>query len=317
MTNKNGHEGQIAKKQGREEKLGEIKTREPRVPREEVELSQNRKRGRPRKDAQAVDPEALPATPMEAHHHMSQGSRDREDILKLVIEHPDDPALKVGISNLMRFWSLYLHVPQNFIPDLNDHLLARILEQGFNGEEHHFTDEERSHLTIAKGRMYRHKILRVNYTTYDMRRDQDTISPRTRPDIMVLNPGEDDISERRAHPYWYARVCGIFHVNVEYTGPAFVSKKQRRMEFLWVRWYGRDLGALGGFGRKRLHRVGFVDADEPGAFGFLDPALVLRGAHLIPAFAHGRTKELMGPSVMRSHQEPRDDADWRYHYVNM
>lgn len=316
MTNKNGHEGQIAKKQGREQELGAIKAREPEVP-TDVDTLQTHKRGRFRKDDKTIDPEALPNTPMEAHHHMSQGSRDREDIVKLVLSHPDDPALKVRMYFLLSC-RLYLHtVSQNFIPELKDHLLARILGQGFNGEEHNFTNEERSHITISRGRMYRHKILRVNYTTYDMRRDQDCISPRTRPDVMVLNPGEDDVSERRSHPYWYARVCGIFHVNVQYTGPAFVSKKEHRVEFLWVRWYGRDLRALGGFGRKRLHRVGFVDVDEPGAFGFLDPALVLRSVHLIPGFEHGRTTDLMGPSLLRSFQEDADDADWRYYYVNM
>ena len=60
--------------------------------------------------------------------------------------------------------------------------------------------------------------MRVNYTTYDMRRDQDTINPRTHADVMVLNPGDEE-SEDERHPYWYARVCGIFHANVLYLGP--------------------------------------------------------------------------------------------------
>ena len=48
--------------------------------------------------------------------------------------------------------------------------------------------------------------MRVNYTTYDVRHDQDTISTGNHHDVMVLS-GE---SEAGAHPYWYAHVLGIF-----------------------------------------------------------------------------------------------------------
>lgn len=96
-----------------------------------------------------------------------------------------------------------------------------------------------------------------------------------------------------------------------------MSHQERHIEFLWVRWFGRDLGAMGGFRTHRLHRLGFVDADDAGAFGFLDPAHVVRGVHLIPAFAHGKRSDLMGPSVMRVHQEDDDASDWKYFYVNM
>jgi len=55
--------------------------------------------------------------------------------------------------------------------------------------------------------------------------------------------------------------------------------------------------------------------DDPGCFGFLDPDQVIRGVHLIPAFAHGRTDHYMGPSFI--HREEDGDTDWRYFYVNM
>jgi hypothetical protein len=79
---------------------------------------------------------------------------------------------------------------------------------------------------------------------------------------------------------------------------------------------------------------------------------IIWGAHLIPAFAHDRTNELLGPSAVRQHRhiqdwkprnvgsfadgsdmhgvsedsEPRledddqefdEDEDWRFFYVNM
>jgi hypothetical protein len=33
--------------------------------------------------------------------------------------------------------------------------------------------------------------------------------------------------------------------------------------------------------------------------GFIDPLQIIRGVHLIPAFAHGRTRALLAPTVIR------------------
>ncbi|PSR72506.1 hypothetical protein PHLCEN_2v11606 [Hermanssonia centrifuga] len=103
---------------------------------------------------------------------------------------------------------------------------------------------------------------------------------------MVFSPEEDIESDNPAlaHPYWYGRVVGIFHAKVQYSGPGSTTPEAQDMEFLWVRWFGRDLSAPGGFDKRRLHRVGFIDGDKPGAFGFVDPQMVIRSVHLIPAF---------------------------------
>ena len=42
-------------------------------------------------------------------------------------------------------------------------------------------------------------------------------------------------------------------------------------------------------------RVGFLDAEQPGAFGFLDPAVVIWGVHMIPGFAYGTCTDLLSP----------------------
>ena len=55
--------------------------------------------------------------------------------------------------------------------------------------------------------MYLHQVMRVNYTSYDMRREQDTINPRNHADVLLLSPSHE------SHPYLYARVIHIFHVN--------------------------------------------------------------------------------------------------------
>jgi hypothetical protein len=85
------------------------------------------------------------------------------------------------------------------------------------------------------------------------------------------------------------------------------------MEFLFVRWFGLDTEEVGGWETKKLHQIGFADGDE--AFGFVDPADVVRAVHLIPRFSEGRTKDLLGPSFARSDQEK--DEDWVRYYVNM
>jgi hypothetical protein len=51
------------------------------------------------------------------------------------------------------------------------------------------------------------------------------------------------------------------------------------------------------------------------AFGFLDPNLVVRGVHLIPAFYHGRTEEYLAPSIARPLSD--EDTDWVYFYIAM
>ncbi|RDB17802.1 hypothetical protein Hypma_000674 [Hypsizygus marmoreus] len=55
----------------------------------------------------------------------------------------------------------------------------------------------------------------------------------------------------------------------------------------------------GGPATLRLDRVGFVPGDDPDAFSFIDPALVIRACHLVPAFSLGRTFRLLRPSVAR------------------
>jgi hypothetical protein len=198
------------------------------------------------------------------------------------------------------------------LPRLKDHLLGRLLGLGYDGDEHTFTDKDRHTVSFVNNRLYQHKVIRVNYTTYDLRRAQDSLNPRTHVDVMVLSH-EDEEDESRQHPYWYARIIGIFHVNIRHTGPESKSMVPQKMDFLWVRWFGRDLSYAAGWEAKRLHRLGFLSHEDPDAFGFLDPAGVIRGVHIIPAFAHGRAAQLLPPSNTRQdHNE-----DWNYYYINM
>jgi hypothetical protein len=158
--------------------------------------------------------------------------------------------------------------------------------------------------------MFLHNVLRVNYTTYDVRRKQDTINPNTfHRDIMVLADTEDD----SGHPFLYARVIGIFHVNAVFTGGPIVDYRPRKVEVLWVRWFEHDANApTGSWSDSRLDRLCFPSMADEHSFGFLDPADVIRGCHIIPAFSTSR-RYSDGRGIS---QCARDATDWRSYYLN-
>jgi len=201
---------------------------------------------------------------------------------------------------------------KDFPPHLKEHILGRLLNNVYEGDERQFTSAQRNSIHIINNQLYRHKVLRVNYTTYDLRRAQDSLNPRTQADVMVL--AHEDESEN-PHPYWYAQIIGVFHVMVRHTGSESRSTAPQHIEFLWVHWLGCDLTYQAGWAAKRLPHIGFLDHDDPSAFGFLDPLHVIRGMHLIPGFAHGTSQQI--PSDSPARQTSDDIEDWNCFYVNM
>lgn len=197
-----------------------------------------------------------------------------------------------------------------FMQTLKDHLLSRLLGLDYDGDERTFTSDERNDVRLINfDAIIESKILRINYTTYDIRRDHDTIRT-TRGDVVMTS------SRDEAHPFWYARVLRAFHIQVHFC-PGGVSHSKQSMEVLWIRWLGIDQDHKWSFKDARLPKVGFVpDNTDHIPFGFLDPSLVIRGCHLIPAFTDGRTHDLLrrGPSLARLHGET---DDWAAFYVNM
>ncbi|KAL1697711.1 hypothetical protein EV121DRAFT_219134 [Schizophyllum commune] len=199
---------------------------------------------------------------------------------------------------------------QDFSSRLNTHVLERLGKQPADGDS--FSTKERSNIEIVKSRLYIHKCLRINYTTYDMRRAQDVINPSFHSDIHVLSRNDD------THPFWYARVLGIFHVNVlDESGPS-PCRAPVSVPILWVRWYNFDNAHRSGWAERRLHRIGFVPGNGADAFNFINPAEVVRASHLIPAFSLGLTKELLPPSSLaRPGRDDDVDTDYSRYYVNM
>ncbi|KAI0645610.1 hypothetical protein C8Q79DRAFT_965394 [Trametes meyenii] len=242
----------------------------------------------------------LESFPPSDHHHIAKSQRNHIYLPHHVHQNQADPAIT------------------DFIPKLETHLLTR-LRRGYGDTTSQSTvrlypEADRRMLVIENERIYAHQILRVNYTTYDVRRGQDLIHPSAqRADVMLLANEDPEAAESAASPFWYARVLGIYHANVRdlLHGPMAAP---RRMEFCFVRWFGRDVDWEAGWANRRLEQVGFVPDTDPDAFGFIDPEDIIRGCHLIPAFAEGRTKELLGRSRLARPQG--ESEDWERYYVN-
>ncbi|KAL6302330.1 hypothetical protein BKA93DRAFT_737045 [Sparassis latifolia] len=158
-------------------------------------------------------------------------------------------------------------------------------------------------VTIHHDCIYQHTIARINYTTYDVQRDQDLINPRIgKCAIMVYHPTTPGVSSR---PWVFASVLDIYHTLILRPG----MSEPKRMEFLWVRWMHTVDIFTHGPAVKHMKRVAFEPLSSPNAFGFINPAQVIRACHLIPAFHHIHITDL--PSVARD-----PEGDWRYYYVN-
>lgn len=197
---------------------------------------------------------------------------------------------------------------------LRQHLASRLLDEPADG----FTDIQLDAIDLQHDRIYRHKVLHINYTTYNMRRDQDTINPRTHPDILLLalNTGADS----DPHPYWYACVIDIFHAQVRYTGPGATRRTHQWqcIEFLWVRWFELDPQYEWGFQARRQPRLRFVNTTDACLvpFGFVDPNDVIRAAYIMPMFAYGQTSDILIPSSV-ARRSSDDDEDYEYYYGSM
>ena len=85
---------------------------------------------------------------------------------------------------------------QDFLPCLKDFTLSKILNQEYDFDEVSFTGAECTTITFVKNKIYQHKVMRINYTTYDMRQEQDSLNPQTHANIMVLSQE----MEPNAHP---------------------------------------------------------------------------------------------------------------------
>ena len=160
---------------------------------------------------------------------------------------------------------------------------------------------------LKQNRFYRHNLMWINYTTYDVQCAQDVINPNTEHcDIMML-------SGSSSHPFCYAHVIGIFHANIIYTGPGLLNYQPHRLKFLWVWWFeltewpskSEGCGLM-------LDTLCFVPMMEDDAFSFVDPTDVVQGCHIIPSFATGR----LHPDGVAMSCCAQDSTDWKKYHIN-
>ncbi|KJA26291.1 hypothetical protein HYPSUDRAFT_133110, partial [Hypholoma sublateritium FD-334 SS-4] len=216
---------------------------------------------------------------------------------------------------------------KDFAKRLKEHLLPRILARldvnvsNFEQGGPSLAETARDAVIIKDNRVFNHKLARFYYTTYDVRRSEDVINPRTSHcDVMLLadfnseNVDSSDSATPTDHPFLYARVIAIYHVNVVYVGPGMTGYEPSRFDFLHVRWFQIDKarGVSSAWEPFRLDLLSFPPTTAADAFSFVDPSLILRSCHLIPAFSLGKKDSAKAGHII----EPWNDCGWNGYYVN-
>ena len=212
--------------------------------------------------------------------------------------------------------SLTSAVVQDFMPKLKQHLIRRLLEKmGLTVED--VTPEAWRYVQFQGNRLYSHKLMRLNYTTYDVRRDEDIIHVDTpRSNIMLLNSRYSGSPLGQEPVYLYAHVLGIFHANVSLARAAQIQQPSgkttpssvHRIEFMWVQWYTLQQASAPFTLECVVLRPPHADTLD-----FLEPAAALRAVHLIPRFALGK---LHDPAPTSRVVIPHDWTRWKAYYVN-
>ncbi|KIM71547.1 hypothetical protein PILCRDRAFT_16970 [Piloderma croceum F 1598] len=183
------------------------------------------------------------------HHHISESRRHYQDAFVMCCKYPNDPATK------------------DFIPKLKDHLLGRLLNREYDGDEEPFTDTDRNTNILSKG--------------------LSTVTS------------------------WF-----ILERMIYKTTPTATNRSIQNMEFVLVRWFGWAPDHHSGVTAARLPKIGFVEDNDELAFGFLDPSLIIRGCHLVPAFSDGKTTNLL--RTTHTIVRPLGEIDdWVNFYVNI
>lgn len=173
------------------------------------------------------------------------------------------------------------------------------------------TSDNSSFVFLKSDRIYHHKVIRFHFTTYDVRRGTDIVKTGARANVMLLADVDGAGDTSTTHHFLYGRVLGAYHANVIYTGPGMRDFEARRLNFLWVRWYEVVNAPSEDLKSPRLGSLRFRPMNEENAFGFVDPKDVLRGCHIIPAFAKGKRHE-DGVGISRC---ARDGKDYQEYYI--
>jgi len=254
----------------------------------------------------------LVARTPEEHYHIGVSEKSHLHIGTFLSKNAGDPAIQVWIMqescSVVPLTPFFL---QDFLPKLKQHLLPRVVSmlQGYGDTVGIPSNGDPNAVIFQLDRIYKHQLMRINHTTYDVRRSQDIVNPSTAHCNIMVFSGDDSTSH---HPFKYARVLGIFHANVVYLGPGMLDYRPHRLDFLWVRWYRTLEMRCTGWAAQKLDRIKFCAMAADDTFAFLDPSDVVRSCHIIPAFARGKHyADGKGLSFLA-----HDSTDWTEYYIN-
>lgn len=224
---------------------------------------------------------------------ISTGSKSSVYLPRWLNAHRRDPALMVRL--LSGRATVTNRLKQGFMELLLAHLCDRLFADRNSTEP----------IFIQNDTLYKHPILTIDYTSYDLKREQDIIHlGYGREGIMVYTPtlGGNE-------PWSYANILAIYHIIVRTAS----NPEPKRLTVIWVRWMECSASSLSGPNSRNFTRVSFVPwSGIPGSMSdFVDPSHIVRGCHLLPAFALGRTQNLLDPSIA---QDP--EGDWCAYYAN-
>ncbi|KAJ7721601.1 hypothetical protein B0H16DRAFT_1473776 [Mycena metata] len=220
---------------------------------------------------------------LDAHHSMSKARKNPIHLLKFVQKNAHDPAKK------------------RFIPKLKEHLLSRLLGRDFDSDDTEYSEAERDTVRIQNSAL-----------------TQDRRAARR-----ARRAGSTGPVRRVAVPFRRAlaklsdgTATGRFSntTAVEKTAVAGSTGGGKILmiycqEAIYTTF---DLCGLWPY------KIGFVPDTDEYAFGFFDPSLILRGCHIVPAFAGGRTRELLSLPrgvITAGRPESDNDDDWENFYV--
>ncbi|KAF6747597.1 hypothetical protein DFP72DRAFT_972254 [Ephemerocybe angulata] len=258
----------------------------------------------------------------EAPYFIGNSQNAPVDLTKFLRDNRDDIATtkflaKLKVHLLPRIWDTLLEEarsdPESLgsaIPAL-EHLIG-------NGQ---VDQSDYDGILFHSDRLYQHQVFNVNYTTYDMRREQDILNPKThRRDIMCIKSEDPTDTSPNRHRFCYARILGVYHVNVVFRGRGSIDRRPRRFDILWVRWFDELSENQTTWDSMRLDRLKFPPLKEHNSVDFIDPLGVLRASHIIPRFSAGQVSTRpSGPPLSKRRARQRlakDDEDWNEYYVN-
>ena len=142
-------------------------------------------------------------------------------------------------------------------------------------------------------------------------------------DDSTNDDGIDVEAPAPARRFIYGRLLGVFHANVVYGGPGMLDHRPWRFDLLWVRWYEpteptsqADSSTV--WSTRRLETYSLMPLSNPEACNFINPADVVRAAHIIPQFSAGKCYEDHKDQTRRLFSKWAGDCDeWNEYCVNV